>query len=263
MKDQNARTIVRTKGTGNRFCFVSRVTDGPVRPTTISASALKYGIDREKIIKQVYNGYAVAGQRPHARLRSIPTTTPRCRSGPIDPDKAAFHFKKAGDRRTRIELQTSEGAWGSGASTAPRSTRKSLKKAGIDLDVKKVSADGYWDNVWLKVPFCAVYWGRRADRRPDLLARSSVPTSDWNDSNWKTPGIRQARHRRPRRARRGASARRCTGKCQEMISDDGGMICFAIARLSRRLLARRSRASSRTPRYDLNDQRLAEKAWFA
>ena len=54
----------------------------------------------------------------------------------------------------------SEGAF-SGATDSAVLFQESLKKAGINLDLKRVSADGYWDNIWLKAPFCAVYWGGR------------------------------------------------------------------------------------------------------
>ena len=50
--------IVRTKGTGNRFCFVMDVTADPYNNKDLRL-AMKYAIDREAIIKQVYNGYAV------------------------------------------------------------------------------------------------------------------------------------------------------------------------------------------------------------
>ena len=34
-------------------------------------------------------------------------------------------------------------------------------KAGITIDVVREPNDGYWSNVWLKKPFCAVFWGGR------------------------------------------------------------------------------------------------------
>ena len=255
MKDPNLN-IVRTKGTGNRFCFVSRVTDSPFDNKDLRL-ALKWGMDREKIIEQVYNGFAVPGN-DHTLDALNPYYNTSMPQRTYDPDKAAFHFKKAGISGA-VELQTSEGAWGSAVDCA-QLYQESLKKAGINLDVKKVSADGYWDNVWLKVPFCAVYWGRRlsADQTFTQVYGSA---SDWNDSNWRNPEfdkiVSEARIELD-----DAKRKELYGKCQEMIAEDGGMICFAITDYLDGY-AKNVMGNDPHARYDLNDNRIAEKGWFA
>jgi peptide/nickel transport system substrate-binding protein len=255
MKDPNI-AVVRTKGTGNRFCFVSRVTMDPFTNKDLRL-ALKYGIDREQIIKQVYNGYAVPGN-DHTLDALNPFYNTEMPQRAYDPDKAAFHFKKAGIS-VPVELQTSEGAWGSAVDCASL-YQESLKKAGIDLTVNKVSADGYWDNVWLKVPFCAVYWGRRmsADQTFTQVYGSA---SDWNDSNWKVPEF-DAMVAEARVELDNAKRKEIYGKCQEMIAEDGGMICFAITDY---LDGYSPKVQGVAPhaRYDMDDNRVAEKGWFA
>jgi len=250
--------VVRTKGTGNRYCFVARVTDAPFDNKDLR-TALKWGIDREKIIKSVFNGYAVPGN-DHTLDALNPFYNTQMAQRHYDPDKAAFFFKKAGlAAGTKIELQTSEGAWGSAVDCASL-YQESLKKGGVSLDVKKVSADGYWDNVWLKVPFCAVYWGRRlsADQTFRQIYGSA---SSWNDSNWKRPEfdklVDMASTELDQKKRK-----EMYDKCQEMIADDGGMICFAI---SDYLDGYSSKLKGIQPhaRYDMDDERVAEKAWFA
>lgn len=257
MKDPNV-AVVRTKGTGNRFCFVARVTDDPFTSKDLRL-ALKWGIDREKIIKQVYNGYAIPGN-DHLLDPYNPYYNTTMPQRTFDPDKAAFHFKKAGlAAGTKIELKTSEGAWGSAVDCA-QIYQESIKAAGIDLTVNKVSGDGYWDNVWLKEPFCAVYWGRRptADQ---FFSQVFGSNSDWNDSNWKVPEfdalVAEARIELDDNKRK-----EIYGKCQEMISEDGGMICFAITDY---LDGYSPKVQGVKPhaRYDFDDQRIAEKAWFA
>jgi len=255
MKDKNLN-VVRTKGTGNRFCFVSRVTDKPFDNKDLRL-ALKWGIDREKIIDQVYSGFAVPGN-DHTLDALNPYYNTSMPQRTYDPDKAAFHFKKAGIS-SAVELQTSEGAWGSAVDCA-QLYQESLKKANISLDVKKVSADGYWDNVWLKAPFCAVYWGRRlsADQTFTQVYGSA---SDWNDSNWRVPEfdklVAEARVELD-----DAKRKELYGKCQEMIAEDGGMICFAITDY---LDGYSTKVQGAEPhaRYDMNDNRIAEKGWFA
>lgn len=249
--------VVRTKGTGNRYCFVARVTDDPYTNNDLRL-ALKYGIDREKIISSVFNGYAVPGN-DHTLDALNPFYNTKMPQRVYDPEKAAFHFKKAGLSNANVELQTSEGAWGTAVDCAEL-YKESLKKAGVDLKVKKVSADGYWDNVWLKQPFCAVYWGRRlsADATFSLIFGSG---SSWNDSNWKRPEfdhlLETARAELDQHKRK-----EIYDRCQEMIAEDGGMICFAISDYLDGY-NKKVRGVKPHARYDMADQRVAEKAWFA
>ncbi len=257
IEDNKNLAVVRTKGTGNRYAFVARVTEGPYQNNDLRL-ALKYGIDREKIIKQVFNGYAVPGN-DHVLDALNPFYNSAMPQRSYDPDKAAFHFKKADIGSQAIELQTSEGAWGSAVDCAAL-YQESMKKAGIALNVKKVSADGYWDNVWLKAPFCAVYWGRRlsADAALSLVFGSG---SSWNDTAWKRPEfdklISEARVELD-----AAKRKEMYFAAQQMIGDDGGMVNFAI---SDYLDGYSTKVQGVAPhaRYDMDDQRLAEKAWFA
>jgi peptide/nickel transport system substrate-binding protein len=175
-----------------------------------------------------------------------------------DPDKAAFHFKKSGIT-SAFELQTSEGAWGSAVDCA-QIYQESLKKAGITMGVNKVSADGYWDNVWLKVPFCAVYWGRRLSA-DQVFRQIYGSASDWNDSNWKVPAFDDLVMNAAVELDN-AKRTEMYFTCQEMIAEDGGMICFAITDYldgySKKVMGTEPHA-----RYDLNDDRISEKGWFA
>jgi len=256
MKDKKLN-VVRTKGTGFRYCFVARVTDSPFDNKDLR-TALKYGIDRQKICDTVFSGSATPGN-DHTLDAFNPYYNNAMPQRQYDPDKAAFHFKKAGLGNTKIELQTSEGAYNEAVDCA-QLYQESLKKAGINLDVKKVSADGYWDNVWLKVPFCAVYWGRRPSA-DQVFTQVYGSASDWNDSNWKRPEfdkiIGEARAELDQKKRK-----ELYFKAQEMISDDGGMICFAIGDFldgyAKNVMGNEAHA-----RYDLNDDRIAEKGWFA
>jgi peptide/nickel transport system substrate-binding protein len=248
-------SVVRTKGTGNRYAFVARTDTGAYQNNDLRL-ALKYGIDRNKIIKQVFNGYAVPGN-DHVLDALNPFYNTAMPQRKYDPDKAAFHFKKSGV--SDIELQTSEGAWGSAVDCAAL-YQESMKKAKIPLNVKKVSADGYWDNVWLKVPFCAVYWGRRlsADAALTLVYGSG---SSWNDTAWKRPAfdklLEQARVELDN-----AKRKEMYFAAQQMIGDDGGMVCFAISDYLDGY-SKKVKGVEVHARYDLADQCVAEKAWFA
>jgi peptide/nickel transport system substrate-binding protein len=249
-------TITRTKGTGNRFAFVAHTDIDPYKNRDIMLG-LKYGIDRQKIVANVFSGYASVGNdHTVGPLNKYHDANQKQR--PYDPDKAAFHFKKAG-MSGPFELQVSEGAF-SGATDAAVLYQESLKKAGVNLDVKRVSGDGYWDNVWPKVPFCAVYWGNRPTA--DLqLSQTFVTGGEWNDTKYSSAKfdklVIDARVELNEGKRKAMYA-----ECQAMLSEEAGMVCFAIGDQmdggSSKLRGLEAHA-----RYDLNDQRLAEKGWFA
>ncbi len=247
--------VVQTKGSGNRFAFVAQC-DAPGFTSNDARMALKYGIDRQKIVDTVYKGYASIGND----TLIAPSNPYFVRNDPphmYDPDKAAFYYKKADS--PKFQLQVSEGAF-SGATDSAVLYQESLKKAGIDLDLKRVSSDGYWDNIWLKVPFCAVYWGGRPS--VDLqLSQTFFSTANWNDSHWRDPGFDKlviaARVELDQAKRKEMYA-----QAQHMIADTGGMICYAVGDYLD-AYAKKVKGVVPHPRYDMDDQRVAEKAWFA
>lgn len=249
--------VVRTKGTGNRFAWVAHCDTAPYNNLDLRL-ALKYGIDRQKIIDNVYKGFATLGndttvapsQKYYAK--DLPQRA-------YDPDKAAFHFKKAGIGGAKIDLEVSEGAF-SGATDCAVLYQEAMKKAGIELNVKRVSGDGYWSNVWLKSPFCAVYWGGRPSA-DNQLAQTFLSTANWNDTNWKRPDFDKlifAARAELDDAKRG----QMYADAQKMIWEDGGMVCFAIGDYLDGY-SKKVKGTAPHPHYDMCDQRIAEKGWFA
>ena len=249
-------TVVRTKATGNRYAFVAHRDKTPYSNPDVILG-LKYGIDRQKIIDNVFAGYASMGN-DHLVGPMNKYFDPSLPQRPYDPDKAAFHFKKAGITGP-FELQVSEGAF-TGATDAAVLFQEALKRTGASLDVKRVSGDGYWDNVWNKQPFTAVYWGTRptADTQ---VSTAFLSDSAWNDSRWKRPDFDKLVI--AARAELNETKRRqMYSDCQRMVTDDAGMICFAVSDFLD-AHGKNLRGLESHPRYDLSDQRLAEKGWFA
>jgi peptide/nickel transport system substrate-binding protein len=254
-KNKNLQ-VSRTKGTGNRFAFVALTDTDPFKSRDL-VLAMKYGIDRKKIVDNVYSGYATIGN-DHTIGPANKYYDAKQVQRPYDPDKAKFYFKKSG-YTGKIELQVSEGAY-SGATDSGVLFQESFKKSGGEIDLKRVSGDGYWDNVWLKAPFCAVYWGNRPTA--DLqLSQTFLKGQAWNDTHYDNPKfdklVVDARVELDETKRKAMYA-----ECQHLLSDEAGMVCFAIGDQmdggSTKL-----RGLVPHPRYDMNDQRLAEKGWFA
>ncbi len=143
--------------------------------------ALKLSIDREELVKKIWHGYAELGNdHPIARAN-------RFHAGDIaqriyDPDKARWHLKQAGLSSLKIDLSSSDGAY-SGAVDAATLYKEHAAKAGIDINLIREPADGYWSNVWLKKPFVAVSWSGRATE-DWMFSTAYAAGVAWNDSHW-------------------------------------------------------------------------------
>lgn len=99
-----------------------------------------------------------------------------------DLDKAKYHLQKSGVGNMPIDLSSSDGAY-NGALDAAVLIKDQLAKAGINVNVVREAADGYWSNVWRKKPWCAVYW----NGRPTIdwmLSSGYAAESAYNDSGW-------------------------------------------------------------------------------
>lgn len=145
-------------------------------------NGMKYLLNREQIQKSVLRGLAeVANDQPvpPANIYHNAELKPKA----FDPDKAKFHFEKAGVLGKSIPVVASE------AATSSIDMATVLQQAGADigmkLDVQRVPSDGYWSNYWLKAP---VHFGNINPRpTPDILF-SLLYASDapWNESQYKS-----------------------------------------------------------------------------
>jgi peptide/nickel transport system substrate-binding protein len=201
----------------SHYCFAMRC-DAPPFDNGDLRIALKHAIDREAIVKTILAGHGkVANDHPIASFNpfhaaDIPQT-------PYDPDKAKFYFKKAD--QGPIGLVVSDAAF-VGAVDAAQIFQASAAKAGIDIELQRAPADGYWETVWRKKPFCATYWSGRptADLMLSIAYKSDAP---WNETAWKRPAFDKllvAARAELDDAKRKPMYR----ELQMMIHEDGGVI---------------------------------------
>lgn len=197
-------------------CFPMRTDMAPYRNNDLRL-ALKYGVDREGMVKTVLQGFGAIGND-----QPIPSFNPFYAADipqrPYDPDKARFHFKKSG-HDGQLRLSVSDAVF-VGAVDSALLMQASLAKAGIDLQVVREPSDGYFTSVWMKKPFCADHWGGRptADMALSVAYKSDAP---WNETFWKRPDFDKllvAARSELDRARR----KQMYHDLQLMIVDDGG-----------------------------------------
>ncbi|MBI3898270.1 MAG: twin-arginine translocation signal domain-containing protein [Gammaproteobacteria bacterium] len=201
----------------SHYCFPMRCDVAPFDDKDLRL-ALKYAIDRQAMLKTVLLSHGrVGNDNPIAPSDAFYSGIPQ---RPYDPEKAKFHLKKSGYAGALV-LSVSDGAF-SGAVDCARIFQVSAGRAGIKLQLDIVPAEGYWDNVWMKRPFCASYWYGRSTA--DLMF-SVVYQSDatWNETRWKRPDFDKLLVA-ARAELDTAKRRQMYGDLQMMVHDDGGEI---------------------------------------
>jgi peptide/nickel transport system substrate-binding protein len=160
----------------------------------------------------IYQGYAViANNQPvDPTNRFYDASVPQ---RPFDLDKAKFHFGKSGIGNTAIDMIVSPAATGSPDMGVLM--QDAARKIGLNLNMKRVPADGYWANYWLKSAVCFGDINPRpsADILMTLFFKSDAP---WNESHWKDPNAARAESDVARR-------KQMYAYMQRMITNDAGI----------------------------------------
>ena len=219
--------------------------------------ALKFATDREQILKALFSGYGTAGND-----HPIPPTDPFFNSElpqrKHDPERAAFHFKKAGLTNPEVMLQVSDSVF-NGAVDMAQLMQASCAAAGIKMDIKKEPADGFWDNVWLKGGYVASYWGGRA-AATQMLDVAYGAKAPWNETHWNNEKFEKlladARGEVDE-----AKRKPYIWEMQKMLHDDGGAI---IPVFRDWLDAHHEKVGGHTPHggFDMDNGYILEKAWI-
>jgi peptide/nickel transport system substrate-binding protein len=219
--------------------------------------ALKYAVDREQVIKTLFSGYGTLGN-DNPIPRSDPFFNTALEQLRYDPDRARFHFKRAGIDSPKIVLQTSEAAF-NGAVDMATLLRTTAGRCDIPITVAKDPQDGYFSNVWLKAPFVASYWGGRpsATQMLEIAYQSKAP---WNESHWNDPRFDKLLAQAQAEID-DAKRRQYIWDMQSMLTQEGGTLipCFRDW-----LSAQNRRVGGHTPHsgFDMDNGRIAEKAWL-
>jgi peptide/nickel transport system substrate-binding protein len=179
--------------------------------------ALKYAFHRQAMLKTVLLNHGRVGNDIPVNP-AIPTYAHDIPQRDFDADKAAYHWKKAGI--DSIELVVSK-AVGNGEE-AGLILQAHAKACGIDVQIRRAAADGYFNDTWMKVPFCVSGWNARptADLILTLGYQSQAP---WNETHWRNETFDQllAQGRvELDEAKRKAIYR----EAELLLHDDGGVI---------------------------------------
>lgn len=143
--------------------------------------ALKYAFDRQELVDKILAGHgSVANDNPIGPANRYYFAEMEAKT--YDPDKAKFYLKEAGMDTLEVTLSAANAAF-SGAVDAAVLMSEKAAAAGITINVDRVPDDGYWDNVWMKKPFAASYWGGRPVE-DQMFTTAYVSGAEWNESFW-------------------------------------------------------------------------------
>lgn len=165
------------------YCFPMDARAAPFDDNNVRL-ALKYAMDRQELVDKILAGHgSVSNDNPigPANRYFFAEMEPKG----YDPDRAKFHLREAGLETLEVTLSAAAAAF-SGAVDAAVLFSEKAAPAGITVTVDRVPDDGYWDNVWMKQPFCASYWGGRPTE--DLMFSTAYQSGvAWNESFWSNP----------------------------------------------------------------------------
>jgi peptide/nickel transport system substrate-binding protein len=184
------RSVERVKATGKHAIFETRsvsYTDLIVRLDRSPGSnrdfvlALKHLLNREQMVRTIQLGHGVvANDQPIAATNRFHFKGLAQR--PYDPEKAKWHLQRADIGSTTIPVVASPAATSSVEMALV--LQQAARQIGLNLEVKRMPADGYWSTHWMKHPvgFGNINARPSADLALTLFFKSDTP---WNEAGWK------------------------------------------------------------------------------
>lgn len=140
---------------------------------------LQYIQDRDRIVSKILKGHGTVGNDQPIMSAHGADFCNELPQREYDPDKAKFHFKKAGIKSAELFVAPVV----AGVEDAMLLAQANCAKIGFDLKIKRVPTDGYWGAVWMKEPLNVVTWNMRPTANSQL-AIQFAPGAKWNDTYW-------------------------------------------------------------------------------
>jgi peptide/nickel transport system substrate-binding protein len=254
---QNPNVVINEMTGYGHYIYVMNVTQPPFDNADVR-NALKYSVNRQDILEKVFFGHGTVGNdNPIAPTVKF-AVDPQPRHA-YDPEMAKSLLKKAGVDSLKVDLSVADAAF-TGAIDAALLWKEHAKACGIDLNVIREAEDAYWDNVWLKKPFVASYWGGRPTC-DWMFTTAYAADAAWNDTFWKNPRFNElliAARSETDEAKRAAMY----AEMQQLLHDDGGLVNLVFnsyVDAHATTLAHGDQGAN----WPMDGMKIAERWWFA
>ena len=218
--------------------------------------ALKYGVDREALLKSILRGHGTLGN-DHPIAPSVPFHA-ELEQRAYDPDKAKFHLKQAGLDKLSVNLSAADAAF-AGAVDAAVLMKEQMAAAGIEINIVREPNDGYWSNVWMKKPWSMCYWGGRPTC-DWMFSQAYAEGANWNDTFWS-----HERFNKLLMQGRGeldvAKRSEIYGEMQRILRDQGGVVVWAFANYVYAMADKIKHGPKVAANWELDGGRYIERWW--
>jgi peptide/nickel transport system substrate-binding protein len=255
--EQKEGLVVREVAGTKHYTFPMRMDLAPFDNLDVR-SALKFAVDRKALLSSVLRGHGYLGNdHPIAKnQRFFASELPQRE---YDPEKAKFHVKQAG--LSELTVTVSAADIFVGGVDAAVLYKEHAAKAGINIEVERVPADGYWSEVWNVVPFCVSYWqGRPTEDLMFSMAFSSE--SSWNETHWKHERFEKLLVE-ARAELDNAKRREMYVEMQRLVRDEGGLVCPIFANLVLVTSDKVQMPDELAGNWALDGNKNTERWWFA
>ena len=121
LKNMPGIQAIESKGSSAYYTW-AMLTDRPPFNNNDARLAMKYAIDREHMLKQVLGGYGIAAN-DHPIGPTYPYMNKNLTQRKYDPDKAKYHFRKAGLEGQNINLYAADAGFQGADQCHPRSPK--------------------------------------------------------------------------------------------------------------------------------------------
>lgn len=219
-RNKNVNVI---KAKSGQFVNIAMMLDRAPTNNNDLRLAMKYALDREQVVKNVYKGYGSVGN-DHPISPIDPYYNNDIPQRQFDPDKAKFYWKKAGMEGKSMDFFVSD-VPGAGAISSAQVFQQSAAAADIKINLHRPPADTYWSSVWMQKPMCTSGWDARPT--PDLIF--SIAFKDgaaYNETTWKNERFNQLLVE-ARSVTDFQKRKEMYGEMQLMLHEEGGHIPLA------------------------------------
>jgi peptide/nickel transport system substrate-binding protein len=213
---RNQNYVVQEIAGGDWLTLVMRVSEPPFDDERVRM-ALKLVVDREAMVQQVLQGYGQPAY-DHPVWPGDPYYLKIERERDIERARALLAEAGYPDGLD-VTLYTSDSLLGMVSLAV--AYKEQAEPAGIRVEIQQVSADGYWNDYWLIVPFCVSSWSQRqADQVLNEIFRTGA---EWNETNWSNAEF-EALLDAARRELDQEERKALYHQAQQLLADQGGSV---------------------------------------